>query len=324
MSGELQMSTAPTQSRRELRAGVAPWARRLTILLFYALLPCGYATGQNIEPLSDQITGGEFTHTVQRGDSLTRIGARFGVDSGVLAEGNNLSPRSLLKAGQELRVDNRHIVPKVVADGIVINIPQRMLFHFAEGRLRRHFPVGLGRPDWRTPTGEFEIVEKREDPTWYVPPSIQEEMRRAGKPVTTCVPPGPDNPLGRHWLGLSISGYGIHGTITPASIYHFQTHGCIRAHPDNVAALFGEVSRGTPVTLIYRRLMIAKVDWRIFLEVHGDVYKKEPDVEGQFDAWLRALNLDTLVDHRLAGDIIRKREGIAREITRKTGVRDSP
>jgi L,D-transpeptidase ErfK/SrfK len=317
VSGEQQMSPASARSRRETSAGLAPFARRLLFVTLITLLPAPYAAGQNTESLSVRVVGGAFSYTAQRGDSLTRIGARFGVDIGVLAAENNLSPRSLLKAGQALRIDNRHIAPNFLGDGIVINIPQRMLFHFKEGRLIRHFPVGLGRPDWRTPTGEFKIVEKREDPTWYVPPSIQEEMRRAGSPVKTCVPPGPDNPLGRHWLGLSISGYGIHGTIAPASIYQFQTHGCIRAHPDDVAALFGEVSRGTPVTLVYRRLMIAKVGPQVFLEAHGDVYKKQPDVEEELGTRLRSSNLDSMVDHRLARDIIRKPEGIARDITKE-------
>ncbi|HSK28725.1 MAG TPA: L,D-transpeptidase, partial [Candidatus Limnocylindria bacterium] len=166
----------------------------------------------------------------------------------------------------------------------------------------------------------FRVVEKREDPTWHVPPSIQEEMRRAGKPVATCVPPGPDNPLGKHWLRLSIGGYGIHGTIAPASIYQFQTHGCIRAHPDDIAALYSEVSLGTPVTLVYRRLMIAKVGRQVFLEVHRDVYGKEPHIETRFEELLRTMNLESMVDRQLAEDIIRKQDGIAREITRGMGV----
>lgn len=275
--------------------------------------------GQVIEPLSEQIVGGEYSYTVQKGDSLIGIGARFGIEAAVLTIDNSLSSRSLLQVGQQLRVNNRHIAPNFLSDGIVINIPQRMLFYFREGRLIRHFPAGLGRHDWPTPTGEFRVVEKREDPTWHVPPSIQEEMRRAGKPVETCVPPGPDNPLGKHWLRLSISGYGIHGTIAPASIYHFQTHGCIRAHPDDIAGLFGDAARGTLVTIIYRRLMIAQVGQQVFLEVHRDVYRKEPNTQDQFEELIRTFNLEARVDHQLAQDIIRKQDGIAREITRGMG-----
>jgi L,D-transpeptidase ErfK/SrfK len=289
------------------------------VLIFISLLWSSGATGQAQLPLPEQVAGGEFFYTVQKGDSLTGIGARFGVDAAILAANNRLSQRSLLRVGQQLPVDNRHIVPKILGDGIVINLPQRMLFYFKQGRLIRHFPVGLGRHDWPTPTGEFKIVVKEENPTWDVPRSIQEEMRREGKVVKTCVPPGPDNPLGKHWLGLSIGGYGIHGTIAPTSIYHFQTHGCIRAHPDDIAELFVDVSRGTPAMLIYHRLLIAKVGEQVFLEVHRDVYKKEPDIQARFEQWVRNFDLESRVDRQLAQDIIRKQDGIAREITRGIG-----
>ena len=275
------------------------------------------------QPLSEQLVGGEFSYVVQKGDSLIGIGARFGVDPGVLAGGNNLSLSSRLQIGQQLRVDNRHIVPNSLSDGIVINIPQRMLFYFKEGLLIRYFPVGLGRQDWPTPTGPFKIVLKEENPTWDVPASIQEEMRREGKAVKTCVPPGPENPLGKHWLGLSIGGYGIHGTIAPISIYQFQTHGCVRAHADDIARLFNDVSRGTPGILIYGPLLLAKVGHRVYLEVHRDVYKKAPDALRRFDEFLRAFNLESVVDHELAQDIIRRQEGIAREITRQIGSTNS-
>jgi L,D-transpeptidase ErfK/SrfK len=288
-------------------------------LILFSLLWSSRATGQAQLSLPEQVAGREFSYTVQKGDSLTGIGARFGVDAAVLAANNRLSQRSLLQVGQQIRVDNRHIVPNILSDGIVINIPQRMLFYFEEGRLSRHFPVGLGRRDWPTPTGEFKIVVKEEDPTWDVPPSIQEEMRREGKAVKTCVPPGPDNPLGKHWLSLSIGGYGIHGTIAPTSIYQFQTHGCIRAHPDDIAELFVDVWRGTPAMFSYRRLLIAKVGQQVFLEVHRDVYKKEPDIQERFEEWVRIFNLESMVDRQLAEVIIRKQDGIAREITRGNG-----
>jgi len=291
-----------------------------TCFLLVALLSLfshRYTAGQEQLPHSDQLVGGEFPYVVQKGDSLTGIGARFGIGAGYLEAINDLSASQVLKIGQQLRIDNRHIVPAITNDGIVINIPQRMLFHFNEARLRRAFPVGLGRHDWPTPTGSFKIVVKEENPTWDVPKSIQEEMQREGKAVKTCVPPGPDNPLGQHWLGLSIGGYGIHGTIAPGSIYQFQTHGCIRAHPDDVAELFEEVSRGTPVIIVYRRLMLADINGKIYLEVHRDIYKKEPDVHAQFDHLLRALNLESKVDRVLAADIIREQGGIAREIGRK-------
>ena len=294
-------------------------------LLVLLSLLIGYrpAAGQQHRTLSQQLVGGEFSYTAKRGDSLIGIGARFGVDAAVIAADNNLSASSPLKLGQVLRINNRHIVPKRLEEGILINIPQRLLFHFKEGRLLRFFPVGLGRRDWPTPTGQFTIVAREENPTWDVPKSIQDEMQREGKTVKTCVPPGPDNPLGSHWLGLSIPGYGIHGTIAPTSIYRFQTHGCIRAHADDIAELFGEVSRGTPVILIYERLLIAKIGQQVYLEAHRDVYRKDSDAPRLFEELLKAFNLESVVDRQLAQSIIRKEDGIARPITRGIGAMDS-
>ena len=289
---------------------------RILLLLFSCLFGAAASNAEDRSLLSDQLVGREFTYIVQPGDSLTAIGARFGVGVNILADSNKLAHNARLKIAQELIVDNRHIVPRALDDGIVINLPQRMLYLFKEGQALRAYPVALGKPDWQTPGGRFKIAVKVENPVWEVPKSIQEEMRREGKAVETCVPPGPDNPLGKHWLGLSISGYGIHGTIAPSSIYQFQTHGCIRLHPDDVAELFPAVERGTPVLLLYRRLLVARIGERIFLEVHRDIYGKQPSVEQELREWAENEKLAARVDWRLADDIIRRQYGIAREITK--------
>lgn len=98
------------------------------------------------------------------------------------------------------------------------------------------------------------------------------------------------------------------------SIYQFQTHGCIRAHPNDIAGLFDDVSRGTTGILVYRRLMIANVAGKIYLEVHRDVYKKETDVRPQFEELLKTFNTEFRVDRERATSIIRKQEGTARQI----------
>jgi L,D-transpeptidase ErfK/SrfK len=266
--------------------------------------------------LSSRMVGGEVSHVVQKGESLTSVGARFGVSPTVLAGSNGLSATARLKEGQILRLDSRHVVPTSNDDGIFINIPQRMLFYFKAGSLIRAYPVALGKADWPTPTGSFKVMVKEENPVWDVPQSIQEEMLLEGKEVKTCVPPGPDNPLGKHWLGLSIDGYGIHGTIAPASVFQFQTHGCIRLHPDDVAVLFNDVARGTSGALIYQRLLIAKVGEQIFLEVHRDAYQKQLNIIDLFEQTIKTQNLEAMVDWQLAKNIIHRQEGIAREISK--------
>jgi len=302
----------------KFRAYLTLLSLSIIALLAWRIDICHGASAETLS-VSAQVVGGQFNYVVKSGDSLTGIGARFSVSTSVLAGANGLPLSARLQVGQELRVENRHIAPSLAGDGIVINIPQRTLFFFKEGQLRHAYPVALGKPDWPTPTGQFTIAVKEENPVWDVPQSIQEEMRREGKVVKTCVPPGPDNPLGNHWLGLSLGGYGIHGTIAPSSIYHFQTHGCIRLHPDDIAELFGEISRGTPAILVYRRLLVAQVAGRIFLEVHRDIYQKQPAITQEFDQLVRAENLEAKIDWPLASDIIRQQDGIARDITKQNG-----
>jgi L,D-transpeptidase ErfK/SrfK len=288
----------------------------LLFLCSVLFLGCAAARAQEPPLPSGSIAGGEFVFTVARGDSLTSVGARFGVAAATLARTNELPVNARLKEGQTLRIDNRHVVPAGFHDGILINIPQRMLFYFKEGRLLHSFPVGLGRPDWPTPTANFTVRVKEENPVWDVPPSIQEEMRREGKPVLTCVPPGPENPLGKHWLGLSLAGYGIHGTNAPASIYQFRTHGCIRLHPDDMAQLFGAVAPGTRGVIVYRRVLAARVGEKIFLEVHPDAYEKQPDALRELRTIAAGEGIAGEFDWERAEDIMRRQDGIATVVTK--------
>ena len=300
------------------------WLVRPLVAAVVLLLSLNSGRAGDTPQLSSAIVGREFKYVVVRGDSLTRVGARFGVDVSTLAAANGLSASAFLREGQELQIDNRHIVPASWDKGIAINIPQRMLFYFNQPDPIRAFPVALGRPDWQTPIGPFTIASKRENPEWNVPQSIQEEMRREGKAVTTCVPPGPDNPLGAYWFGLSIPGYGIHSTIAPASIYQFRTHGCIRLHPDDMAEIFPQVKPMTPGQLLYRRLLVAKVGNQVFLEVHRDIYRKEPHPVRSFVEIIRHQNFVSSLDWEKVKEIIEQQEGVAREISKHDPEHRSP
>jgi L,D-transpeptidase ErfK/SrfK len=295
-------------------------AIRCIVFIFLMLLTNRHAASQAIEPpLSEQLVGGSFSYRVQKGDSLTSIGARFGVGVNALAASNAISVNSILREGRSLLIDNRHIIPDVHHDGFLINIPQRMLFLFKQGQLARAYPVALGRSDWPTPTGAFTIVVKEENPVWDVPKSIQEEMLREGKAVQEHMPPCAENPLGKHWLGLSIPGYGIHGTIAPASIYQFQTHGCIRLNGDDIAEIFPDVLEGTAGRLIYQRLMVAQIGGRIFLEVHRDAYGKQPDAWAMLDSVVKAHNLTPLLDWRIVRGIMTRQDGLVHDVIKAGG-----
>lgn len=286
-------------------------------LLAVSSLP---ALAQDLPPLSHRVTGSDTEYTVQQGDSLTAIGARFGLEPKLLARQNALPANARLHPGQLLHVRHPHIVPASLDDGILVNLPQRMLFNFSQGKLVSAYPVGLGKPSWPTPQGEFRIVNRQANKPWLVPKSIQEEMRREGKIVQEEVPPGPDNPLGKHWLGLNLWGYGIHGTIAPASVYHFQSHGCIRLHPDDIAELFDQVRVGMQGRLIYQPVLLAVIeDGRILLEVHRDIYKKGIDPARTVRDLAEANGLSQSIDWPKVDAVIAAQDGLAEEVGRLPG-----
>jgi L,D-transpeptidase ErfK/SrfK len=262
------------------------------------------------------LSGSVITYVVQPGDSQTSVGARFGMEPRVLAQQNNLSPLAWLRVGQKLEVDNRHIVPAGLDDGILINLPQRMLFRFVTGEPQAAYPIAVGKPSWPTPQGEFLVKSREQDKTWFVPLSIQREMRQQGKEVLERVPAGPENPLGRHWLGLTLPAIGIHGTIAPQSIFDFRSHGCIRLHPDDAAALYEVTDVGDAGRIVYQPvLLFVAPEGRVLLEVHRDIYAQGVNALASARELAEAAGVFDRVDWEQAALVIEARDGLARDVT---------
>jgi L,D-transpeptidase ErfK/SrfK len=280
---------------------------------------CG--TGAQEQPVRAPLVGAEWAHIVVPGESWTTIGARAGVSPAMLAGRNGRTLKSPLRSGDTIVIDNRHIVPDNPAIlegaeyGLIVNVPQRLLFYFGDGRLQAHYPVAVGRADWQTPLGEFTVALREENPTWDVPLSIQEELRRTGKKVVTTVPPGPTNPLGRYWLGLSLGSVGIHGTIAPLSIYSFATHGCIRLHPDDIDALYQQVAEGERGRIIYEPVLVTYDGTDVYLEVHPDPYDRAPDALLRAFELLESGGLKALSDQVEVARVVRRAEGLAVPVT---------
>lgn len=118
---------------------------------------------------------------------------------------------------------------------IVVSIPDRMVALVENGRVVRTYPAAVGAPATPTPPGACEVTHRIPHPTWYTRAKV--------------VPPGKANPLGTRWIGLSLKGYGIHGTNNPNSIGRRASHGCVRLRNADVEDLFERVSLGDTVEL---------------------------------------------------------------------------
>jgi lipoprotein-anchoring transpeptidase ErfK/SrfK len=128
---------------------------------------------------------------------------------------------------------------------IVILRDSKTLLLWGQKKLIRRFGVATGQAAYPTPTGDYEITNMQRNPWWYPPPS---PWATESDPV----PPGPGNPLGTRWMGISAPYVGIHGTPDAASIGYSASHGCIRMRIPDAEWLFRHVKLGTPVFIVPR------------------------------------------------------------------------
>ena len=146
-----------------------------------------------------------------------------------------------------IRIPFKHTKPTVTASAfksvIVIERSSNRLVVWDGKHRWGTFGVATGQAIYPTPLGQFSIVTKQENPWWYPPDSPW----AAG---LSPVPPGPGNPLGTRWMGLSAPGVGIHGTPDAASIGYSASHGCIRMRIPDAETVFAHVSVGTPVFIV--------------------------------------------------------------------------
>jgi hypothetical protein len=129
----------------------------------------------------------------------------------------------------------------VPADGgqqsrvVLVSLVDRKLAVIDNGVVIATFQVAVGAKVSPSPTGEFTIVSRVTNPTYY----------HRG----TVIPAGKDNPVGTRWVGLTLKGYGIHGTNAPGSIGRAASHGCIRLRNRDVERLFTMLRIGDRVRI---------------------------------------------------------------------------
>jgi len=277
-------------------------------------------------PERPTLVGKEWTYQVRAKDTLGRIAARYHLSQRVIRGLNQLKPGARLKPGQTLRLSTRHVVPPPAKAAVVINIPDLILYRFEDDRLAGWYPVALGQPfdetfdqdhkRWQTPTGTFKVVEKRTNPVWRVPKSIQEEMAAEGKTVYEQMPPGPENPLGKFWIGLSRWGYGIHGTIAPTTVGRYKTHGCIRMKPGHIDQVFDAVQLGSVVRIVYEPIQVAILGQQVWLKVAPDTYDQIPDMGARVQARLADAGVAGRVDPARVAQVTKDQWGIAVRVDR--------
>ena len=117
-----------------------------------------------------------------------------------------------------------------------------------QGALAAFFPATVGSEEKPTPSGTLKVVSSDANPTYRYNPDYKFKGVRANRPFT--IQPGPNNPVGSYWVGLSAEGYGIHGTANPSKVSKAESHGCVRLTNWDATLLGSSVKKGTPVDFI--------------------------------------------------------------------------
>lgn len=238
-------------------------------------------------------------YVVGPGETLLEIARRAGLGFRALVAANpKIRDPWLPTVGTELDLPFAALLPPGIGPGITINLAEFRLY-LAEptpgGWRVRIYPIGLGRQGWETPEGDYTIVDMVDDPSWTPPASLRKE-----KPdLPASIPPGPDNPLGRHWLGLSAPGVGIHGTNEPYGVGRRVSHGCIRLYPEDIADLVRRVHVGTPVRILYVPCKVGCAGPELRLEIHPDYLGRDADPAQTAAAAARALGWTTPLPKRV-------------------------
>jgi len=214
--------------------------------------------------------------------------------------------------GMILKIPTIWVLPEFETEGIVINVPEFRLYLFLPklGLVKTH-PVGIGILENPTPLGLFKVREKKVDPIWYVPPSLRDQYKGI-----KYIPPGPDNPLGKYWIGLSLPSYGIHGTNNPWGVGRLVSRGCIRLYPEDIETLFPLVKIGMRVKLAYEVVKFGCKNGRIFMEVHPDIYGHINDLKEHALSLAQRKGLLEKISLPLLFKAIEERKGVPIDITK--------
>src|ERR1700722_6304358 len=122
---------------------------------------------------------------------------------------------------------------------IVVSLEDHKLALVEDGQVKKVYTVAVGKPSTPSPVGTYTIARRVKNPPY--------------SHNGTVVPAGPGNPVGTRWMGLSVKGYGIHGTNEPRSIGKAASHGCIRMAKKDLEEMYELVGVGDTVELVGQR-----------------------------------------------------------------------
>jgi L,D-transpeptidase ErfK/SrfK len=298
----------------------------ITILLIGLFAYSGLANAYTLSrpPAYIDVIGKIQHAEVLRGETLLDIARRHDIGQDEILLANSTVDRWLPSTGKTITLPTRYILPKVERTGLVLNLPEMRLYYFPVPGLGKQpvvitHPVSIGRMDWSTPLGNLQVVAKQINPSWFPPVSLRREAAATGKVLPNVIGPGPDNPLGRYAIRLSMPGYLIHGTNKPYGVGMRVTHGCLRMYPEDIESLFNILPIGTHVQIINQAIKVGWLGQTLYLEVHPPL---EEDAEQHKNLRKMAFDAisDALADRNTKYRVMLKEDVILNALEEQNGV----
>ena len=212
--------------------------------------------------LTDQDLKGPFTKTIpakmEKMKGMKKVDYRNVKEA--MAERFHVSERlldmlnpgiSINRAGQKITVPNVLIDESKKGSVAKIEVDkdrQTVKAYGPAGELVAFFSATVGSEEKPSPVGSFKIVSIDRNPNYRYNPDYKFKGVKSKRPFN--IGPGPNNPVGIEWIGLSADGYGIHGTPDPSKVGKSASHGCVRLTNWDAVALASMVKKGVPVQFI--------------------------------------------------------------------------
>jgi L,D-transpeptidase ErfK/SrfK len=273
------------------------------------------ASVEGVDPNALTVVGSVQHYRIKKGDDLLELARQYSLGYSELGVMYRHWDPFLPPVGADMTIPTMWIVPNNRGNGIIVNTGEMRLYYFVNNQTQVHtFPIGMGVLDFKTPQGKFRVIEKKVNPAWHIPKSLQ------AKYGMSVMPPGEDNPLGEYKLTLSWGDYGIHGTHMPLGVGRLVSHGCTRMYPEHIKKLFPMVPMGTSVEYIYEPAKIGFRQGRIYLSVHEDVYFKIPSMILHVLNLIEQRGLAEQVDTQRVMQTVEEQNGMPVDITKRDAV----
>jgi L,D-transpeptidase ErfK/SrfK len=240
-------------------------------------LPLAQATHRFLVSPDQDVVGGLQVTISSHEDTFADIARRFNVGYAELVRANPGIDPWLPGDGTQIVLPTEFVLPDAPREGLVLNLAAMRLYYYPKrakdapkdgpAEVFTH-PIGIGKVGWATPEGSTKVVTHVKDPVWTPPVSVRKEHAKDGDILPDKVPPGPDNPLGRHMMRLGWPSYLIHGTNKPPAVGMRASAGCIRLYPEDIARIYDLVPDGTKVTVVNQPYQLGWHGDRLLLQAY--------------------------------------------------------